>query len=439
MAQGGYVGDAQPSIADLDLCTRCGLCEQACPTYRLLHFEPDSPRGRIFLMKEVAQGHAPVDANLAEHLYRCLGCRACESACPSGVPFGKLLERGRHQVELHEETWQARRAWRSFRALAFERILPTPWLFHLLMLPARMLQALPWALAFVQAVPLPRRVRQLIRMIPRADSAPIESHPASARPRPEAVPGAVIPAQGERRARVGLFVGCVMGSLFTSVHEATVRVLTRNGCDVVVSPGQWCCGALNLHAGEREIAKRMARANLAAFAAAPLDAIVVNSAGCGAVMKDYADLLDGDPAAVDFSNKVKDASEFLAELGLRPGLHPLREKVTYQDPCHLAHGQRVRQQPRALLRAIPGLELVELPHADRCCGAAGVYSLTQPELSAKILAERIDEIAQTHARVVVTQNPGCAMQLAGGLAERRMGTRVCHLMELLDLSYGWGP
>jgi glycolate oxidase iron-sulfur subunit len=230
-----------------------------------------------------------------------------------------------------------------------------------------------------------------------------------------------------------------MGSLFSHVHNATIRVLTRNGCEVVIVPGQWCCGALNVHAGERMHAARMARANIAAFAKEPLDAIIVNSAGCGAVMKEYADLLDGDPDSVVFSSKVKDASEFLAELGLRPGLQPVHATVSYQDACHLAHGQRVRQQPRVLLAQIPSLTYVEMDHADQCCGAAGVYSLTHSELSDRILAEKIDEIARTRAGLVVTTNPGCSMQIQAGLINRHMDVRVCHLFELLDESYGPRP
>jgi len=441
MAQGGgYIGTERPQLEDLDRCTRCGLCEQACPTYRLLKFEPDSPRGRIFLMKEVAEGRADVDANLAEHLYACLGCRACETACPSGVEFGKLLEYGRHQVELLGEISPERHGWRLFRKVAFEWVLPSPWLFYLVMLPARALQALPGLLAFVQSLPLPRKLRQLVRMIPRTDAAD-GRHTVDGRHKVGRYMrgGSVIPAQGERRARVGLFVGCVMGSLFDHVHRSTIRVLSRNGCEVVVAPGQWCCGALNVHAGERKHAASMARANIAAFKQENLDALIVNSAGCGAVMKEYADLLDGDPESIIFSGKVKDAGEFLSELGLRSKPRRLNVTATYQDACHLAHGQRVRQQPRSLLRQVPGLTFVEMPHADRCCGAAGVYSLTHRELSERILAEKLDEIALTRAGVVVTTNPGCAMQLQAGLMDKHMNVRVCHLIELLGDSYGTRP
>jgi glycolate oxidase iron-sulfur subunit len=428
MSDLGYVGEQRPQLEALDRCTRCGLCEQACPTYRLERYEPDSPRGRIFLMKEVALGRAAVDANLAEHLYRCLGCRACETACPSSVPFGELLEHGRYQVELHGELDRKRRGWRTFRRLAFERVLPSAALFKLAMLPAQIMQRVPGLRVLRSALPRGSRWRTLMAMIPPASSG-LNSIRA----------GSTIAAHGERRARVGLFTGCVMDALFSGVHAATVRVLARNGCDVVVASGQWCCGALNVHAGERHYATQMAQANVAAFDDAALDAIVVNSAGCGAMLKQYAALLDGDARAQRFAERVKDASEFLFDLGLRPRPGPLRERATYQDACHLAHGQGVRQAPRALLGQIPGLQYVELPHADRCCGAAGVYSLTQPDRSQTILDEKMRDIESTGAQTIVITNPGCAMQLQAGLVERGQKARVYHLMEMLDRSYRSGP
>ncbi len=377
-------------------------------------------------MKEVAEGRAGVDANLAEHLYRCLGCRACETACPSSVPFGKLLERGRLQVELHGDLNPDRSGWRFFRSLAFETVMPKPWLFSLVMAPARLLQMLPGLLSLLFMLPLPKRLHKLLGMIPAGTGSPV-------------APGTIFQAVGQRRARVALFTGCVMNSLFAHVNQATARVLTRNGCEVVAVAGQWCCGALNVHAGERRNAIAMARKNIAAFGAAKLDAIIVNSAGCGAMLKEYAELLNGDAEAARFSSLVRDVSEYLDQLGLHSDLRPVRERVTYQDACHLAHAQRIRRAPRALLRQVPGLDYVELPHADRCCGAAGVYNLTQPVFSEAILREKLDDIAETQARVVVTTNPGCAMQLQAGVRERRMAVRICHLVELLDRSYRTGP
>ncbi len=424
----GYSGEPRPELADLDLCTRCGLCEQACPTYRVLHFEPDSPRGRVFLMKQVAEGSAAIDANLADHLYQCLGCRACETVCPAGVPFGKLLERGRYQIEQQGELSPHRRGWRRFRALAFEHVLPSPWLFQTAMLPVSALQQVPPFLRFVQSLPLPRRLAQLVRMIPRNQTTT------------GSVRGdwKIAPAIGKHRARVGLFLGCVMRSLFGNVHQATVRVLTHNGCEVVIPKGQWCCGALNVHAGERDFAAKMAARNVRAFSNLGLDAIIVNSAGCGATMKEYAELLPGDGSAEDFAAKVRDVNEFVGEVALRPTLHTLRGRVTYQDACHLAHGQRVRGQPRDLLRQIPGLKYVELRGADECCGAAGVYSVTHPDLASSILERKLDDIKASGADIVATANPGCAMQLQAGLLSWKVDARVCHVIELVAESYAAG-
>lgn len=412
-------------MEDLDRCTRCGLCEQACPTYRLFQFEPDSPRGRIFLMKEVALGNAPVTEHLAEHLYQCLGCRACETVCPAGVPYGRLLEHGRAQVEAKLPVSAQRRRWRLFRSLAFERVMPRRGLFQALMAPARFLQAAPVLKRVITAL-LPQRAGKLMAMIPELG----DGEPLLAEYR----------AQGQRRARVALFSGCVMSALFRQTHAATARVLARNGCDVVFVAHAWCCGALNIHAGERTEALQMARHNIDVFDAQPVDAIVVNSAGCGAIMKEYAQLLREDERyrekARRFSTLVKDAQEFLCELGLAETPPPFAKRVTYQDACHLAHGQGIRQQPRALLRSIPQLTFVELPHADRCCGAAGVYGLTHPGVSERILDEKLDSIVDSGAEVVTTSNPGCHMQLLAGLAKRRLPVTVCHVMELLDAAYG---
>lgn len=428
--QSAYVGEPQPELADLDKCTRCGLCEQACPTYKLLSFEPDSPRGRVFLMKEVAQGDAPVSEHLARHLYQCLGCRACETVCPAGVPYGKLLERARYQIERAGELTPARRNWRRFRSVAFERVLPSPWMFRAAMFPARVLQHVPGALKLAQSLPLPQKLRRLVRMIPNGQSAPLPALSAGARERAQTA--------RTKRLRVGMFLGCVMRSLFGRVNRATIDVLERNGCEVIVPPGQWCCGALNVHAGERSAASAMASRNLDVFLAAGVDAIIVNAAGCGAMMKDYAELLGDNERIRSFCTKVKDVTEFLSALSLEPGLSSNPARVTYHDACHLAHGQRIRRQPRELLRHVRGLEYVELPAADECCGAAGVYNLTQPVLAQAILDKKLDAVASTRAGVVATANPGCAMQIQAGLLDRGSTVRVCHPVELLAESYDAG-
>src|SRR5579872_2329663 len=414
---------------DFDRCTRCGLCEQACPTYRLLQFEPDSPRGRIFLMKQYARGEAPMSDHLAEHLYRCLGCRACETVCPAGVPYGRLLEYGRAEVEQHLTDAHSRRGWRRFRSWAFERVLPNRKLFNTLMAPARALQRSRFLRGATSSLPSPL-LKRLVDMVPLPPSDGGEILQPHYQP------------SGETRAQVALFTGCVMRSLFEATHAATARVLAANGCEVTVIADQWCCGALNVHAGETVHASAMARHNIAVFERGSFDAIVVNSAGCGAAMKEYGALLADDPSYAErstaFATSVRDATEFLAALGVTARLSPLRRRVTYQDACHLAHGQGIREQPRALLRAIPGLDYVELRDADRCCGAAGVYSLTQPELSERVLAEKLDALVDSRAQVVAVSNPGCHMQLQAGILQRRLNIEVRHVMELLDASIrGW--
>lgn len=411
--------------AGLDACTRCGLCLQACPTYRDLKAEADSPRGRVFLIIQAEKENA-VDASLAEHLYTCLGCRACETACPSGVPFGKLLEFGRHEVERAGEIVPERRGWRLFRRVAFDWVLPSRTAFALAMAPARALQRWPRLAGMLRSMPLPQPVQRLLSMLP-----------------PQAAAGSRIPiftaAAGKSRARVGLFSGCVMDSLFGGVHESLVRVLRHNGCDVVVPPKQWCCGALNLHAGERRHALAMARRNVDAFSEAKVDAIVVDSAGCGTEMKSYGELLADDPSyaarARSFSSSVKDASEFLVQLGPRDDFGALPGKYTYQDACHLVHGQRIREAPRTLLRAIPGVDLVEMRGSDQCCGAAGVYSLTHPSMSGRILAEKAANIEATDANTVVVSNPGCHMQLLSAVRGGAAKWQVRHLVDVLDEAY----
>jgi glycolate dehydrogenase iron-sulfur subunit len=413
--------------AGLDACTRCGLCLQACPTYRDLKLEADSPRGRVFLIKQAVEEADAIDATMAGHLYACLGCRACETVCPSGVPFGKLLEFGRAQVEYAGELGASRRGWRLFRRIAFEWVLPRRGAFALLMAPARWLQRMPSFVRALLGLPMPARVRKILRMLPPEGDGASGEIPEFA------------PAEGPRRARVGLFVGCVMGALFGGVNEALHRVLRRNGCDVVTPSRQWCCGALNLHAGERRHARAMARRTIDVFENANVEAVVVDSAGCGAEMKSYGELLADDPAyasrAVAFAAKVKDASEFLVGLGLCADVGHLDCRVTYQDACHLAHGQHIRKEPRALLNAIPGVELVEMTGSDRCCGAAGVYALTHPDMSGRILAEKMATIDATGAEMVVVSNPGCHMQLLAAVAEHRPGLRVRHIVQVLDDAY----
>jgi glycolate oxidase iron-sulfur subunit len=386
--------------ATLD-CVHCGLCLPACPTYRLTGRETSSPRGRVYLMRGVAEGRLPLGPALAEEAYFCLGCRACETACPSGVRYGALLERTRAAVE--ERGLRPGLAARAEK-LALRELIPHPRRL------AFAFSVLAWIqrsglgrIAALLPPPLAAAWRLLPAVPPRAERRRL--------PR-------VIPAEGTRRGRVALFEGCLMPELFGAVNAATARVLARNGFEVVVPQGQGCCGALHLHAGAPELAHELERANLAAFEGA--DAIVVNSAGCGAALREGA-----------LGPRVRDVCEFLDEAGL-VAEPPRRDgTVCYDDPCHLVHAQRIAAAPRRLLARVPGLRLV--PHDDpaSCCGAAGVYNLTHPEASQAVLAPKLDALAKADPDWIATGNPGCLMQLSAGVRARGLRAKVVHPIELI--------
>jgi glycolate oxidase iron-sulfur subunit len=417
---------AQPiprlQIPELDRCIQCGFCLQHCPTYRILGVETESPRGRIHLVEAAAQGRIPIDARFEEHMYVCLGCRACETACPSGVRFGTIIEAARAEIGPGGAPLAKR-----MTLLALRHLMPFPGRLRLAAAVLRIYQrtglgSLARALHLV-----PRRLAEMESLLPAIPDhffAPAQE---------------VLPALGPRRARVGLLSGCVMSVVFPDLNEATIRVLRRNGCEVVVPRGQTCCGALNLHSGERDQARAMAKRNIDTFLAAEVDAVVINAAGCGSASKEYDVLFREDPAyaakAARYSHLCRDISEFLAELGLVGQLGEVRARVTYQDPCHLVHGQRIRTQPRELLRSIPGVDLIEMRGSDRCCGSAGIYNLTQPEYSRIVLDEKMAAIQETGADLVVAPNPGCMLQIAGGVRARGMKVHVHHLIDLLDRAY----
>jgi glycolate oxidase iron-sulfur subunit len=398
-----------PDPADIASCVACGLCLPHCPTYRLTGEESASPRGRIAAMRAVSEGRAEVDGRFMEFMDLCLSCRACEDVCPSHVPFGRMMERARSQVE---PLRPARH--RLLRWLGLEVALPRGWLLTLAtallppvrpLLPGRMRRLLPRV-----------RPRELARRLPRVTE----------------------PAAGAPRGTVALLAGCVQDRWYRPVNRATIRVLARNGWRVVVPPGQACCGALGAHYGRLGSARRLARRNLAAFAGA--DWIVVNSAGCGAHMKEYGELLAGDPAvagtAAERSARVRDLMEFLDEQGIEPPAGSPLPRVALHDPCHLLHAQGISAAPRAVLGKLPGLELAEIEHGDRCCGAAGLYNVLEPEMADRLEREKAAAIDATGAPAVLAANPGCAMQIAAGLAERGSRTRVLHPAELLDQAYG---
>ncbi|HEY7140993.1 MAG TPA: heterodisulfide reductase-related iron-sulfur binding cluster [Methylomirabilota bacterium] len=419
---------AELEYGQLLQCVHCGLCLPSCPTYAELGQEPDSPRGRIYLIKALADGRIELGDSVAEHLSLCLGCRACESACPSGVSYGHLIEAGRAELEVRRPGSPLRRL---VRRVALEGLLPRPGLLRLV----------AGALRFYQRSGLQRLVRAsgILRLFP----ATLAVSEGLLPPLPPARRGGalpeVIPARGARRGRVGLLHGCVQDAVFRPHNEATIRCLARQGVEVHVPRAQACCGALHAHAGEPEGARALARATIAAFEAGGLDAVVVNAAGCGAHMKAYGHLLRGDPAwagrAAAFARTVADVTEFLARAPLEGPLGPLPLRATYHDPCHLAHGQQVRSAPRALLRAVPGLELVDLVEAEMCCGSAGIYNLTEPVMAQRLLDRKMAHVEATGAAAVVTANPGCILQLAAGLRARGRNVEVLHVVEVLDRAY----
>lgn len=394
-------------------CVHCGLCLSACPTYRESGTEMDSPRGRIYLMKALEDGSVGMTADIARHLDLCLGCRACETACPSGVRYGNLIEAARSFVEEHHR----RPLFDRWRRALITRVFPHPQRLRMVLRPLLVLERLG-------ILGLLRRVSPVVGMLPQLEgSAPL----------PE-----VVVAHGTERHRVGFLSGCVAQVLFSRINSVTLRVLAQNGCTVVTPPAQACCGALYLHAGKRAEALECARRNLEAFPA-DLDAIIINAAGCGAIMKEYGDLLANDPAyaerALAFSAKVRDVTEFLAALPLVPPRGAIRARVAYHDACHLAHAQGVREAPRQLLRQIRGIELVELADADTCCGSAGSYNLTEPAMARRLAERKVANIRATGATCVAAANPGCILQIRAGLRRAGLSTRVVHPIELLDQAY----
>lgn len=416
----------EAAIPGIETCVHCGFCLQACPTYVTLDDENDSPRGRIVLMRALVDGEiAPTDANARAHLDRCLGCRACETACPSGVPYGHLLEATRATLAEHVPLapvarvilWIFARPWALALAMMLSRIaraIGLPRLF------GRARGRLGFAFAMLDAT----RSR-LHASVPHATYARGSGRRAAA-------------SAAATRGSVALLEGCVMEGLFAETNRATERVLGANGFAMVGAPGQRCCGALHAHAGDLESARRLARANIAAFERSGAAHVAVNAAGCGALLKEYGDLLAGDDAwrerARAFSARVRDVSELLADAGPRPG-GPLPIRVTYDAPCHLQHAQRVAAAPLAVLRAIPGLELVPLAESEMCCGSAGIYNLVEPETSDTVLRRKLGHIAASGAPWVATGNPGCLMQIGAGLMRDGIAARAVHPVELLDLSY----
>lgn len=419
----GFSGLDRPAYADYSRCVHCGLCLNHCPTYRLWHEEADSPRGRIRQMQLVDDGRLELGEGFVTHIDRCLDCRACETACPSGVEYGKLVELARAQIaQNYRRPWPSRVA----RDFVYRRLLPHP---RRIRAAARLLGIYQRsglaALARGAGILKLLRLDERERLLPKIDREFFFSDL-----------GRTFPAKGARRARVALFAGCVAQVTFSELNRATIRVLEANGCDVVVPAAQVCCGALPAHAGVRDVARDLARANFSAFAGNDFDAILTNAAGCGSTLKEYTHFFAADdPAhaqAARFAAKMRDVTEFLAELGLAAPMREVPLRVTYQDSCHLAHGQKILEAPRTLIRAVPGVEFVEMPLADQCCGSAGVYNVTETKTSLELLALKMESVGATKSQAIVTANPGCILQLRAGAAIHRTGHEVLHVVELLD-------
>ncbi len=405
-------------------CVHCGLCTAACPTYAETGNENESPRGRIYLMRGVTDGKLELSDRVRGHLELCLDCRACETACPSGVQYGKLIEPFRIAMDQVADP-PPKDDW--FRRYILFGLFPYAGKLRRALIPARIAQR-TGLLKLLQVTGLirllPVQLQRMVAMLPppRRNEGPL----------PE-----FLPAIGRRRATVALFTGCVGDAMFRHVNWATARVLQQNGCDVHVPPTQVCCGAIHFHAGSSDPARKLADDNLAAFPLERFDAIINNVAGCGSMLKDYGHHWHDDRqgARTAWAAKVRDVNEFLDELGpIRPE-GEIRAVATYHDACHLLHAQKIQDPPRRLLALVPGLQLHELPETELCCGAAGTYNLSQPEMSSRLSRRKLDNIRKTGARVLVTSNAGCALQIAREAREQGEPLAVVHPMEVLDWSY----
>lgn len=452
----GFGGSDAPDDESINACIHCAMCLSSCPTYRETHLEMSSPRGRIFLMKAVQEGRMGLgSAVFQEQMAQCLNCRACEAVCPVGVPYGTMLEASRAQIE------QARHPRHGDPLLlptaeggntpetpaVLVTLAPRPWwqrilrqvVFDHLFMDMRLFRTFSRAMALYQRSGAQRLARAsgLLDLLGMGDMEALLP-PIN---RSFTIPrGQIYRPTSKRRHVVALLSGCIMSTAFVHVHDATIRVLQKNGCEVLLPPEQGCCGALHLHSGDLEGGRTLARRAIAAFEGVGADAIITNAAGCGSTLKEYGHLLKDDPLwrerAEAFSARVRDIHEFLVDIGFNHAeLGPLPLSVTYQEPCHLAHAQRITRAPRALLEAIPALELREMEESALCCGSAGVYNITQPQMAAQLGARKASQALATGADIIATANPGCAVQLAGELHQRGALTPVRYIVELLDESY----
>lgn len=426
VSKSNYLWEDPPSADKFSACVHCGMCLEACPTYLETGHEHQSPRGRVHLIKAVAEGKIEINEGFSDPVFTCLDCRACETACPSGVQVGQLIEEARGQIRqaIPLTGWKA-----AVNKFFLRTIFPYPNRLHMMGTLMKTyqksgLQKMVRKTGMIKI--MPKHLQDMEVAMPQITKSVMKNY------------SEVIPAKGETKKRVALLTGCVMDVMFGDINEATVNVFTRNGYEVVVPRGQRCCGALHIHAGDRETGKKLARENIDAFLAAGVDKIVVNAAGCGAALKEYGELLHNDPnyheKAKKFSGMVEDVSKFLYDNGYEKPKGKLNTRITYHDACHLAHGQGVRFEPRYLLKEIPGVEMVELPEADRCCGSAGIYNLTNPEMAGKLLDHKMNNLPKD-VEMISMGNPGCMMQIAVGVLRHGRNQRVVHTMQLLDWAY----
>jgi glycolate oxidase iron-sulfur subunit len=430
MAASDFITLDQPQQSDLDRCVHCGLCLNACPTYRELRVEMDSPRGRIYQMAQVAAGQAPISPSYVQHIDLCLACRGCETACPSGVRYGRLVEAARAQIETNI---QRPRHIRWLRSIFFQRLLPSRANLGLFgaALYLYQISGIKWLVRVLGF--LPPKLREIEAFAPDVEAPFFFSHY-----------GRVLPPEGPLRYRVAFLGGCIANVAFARLNQATVRVLQKNGCEVSVPRDQTCCGALHVHSGLSDEARTLARRNIDALLEGDFDAIITNAAGCGSTLKEYGELLEHDPAysekARRFASQIKDVNEFLASIDLNTNLSAQPLIATYQDSCHLAHGQKIRSAPRKLLGLVPGLELREMPQSDLCCGSAGIYNISHASMATALLRKKMDAVKSTGAQVIVTANPGCMLQLAAGVRKFGQDQQVAHVVEILDRAYqGFKP
>ena len=434
-APSGYGPGEAPQWEFYSKCIHCGLCLNACPTYRELGLEMDSPRGRIYQMIQVERGRLPLGESFVQHIDSCLDCRACETACPSGVEYGRLVESARAQINRY---YVRPGIGRRLRHIFFHHLLPDRqrldhlgtllWLFQKSGLETAILKSGILKL-------LPKRLERVMALSPRMEKPFFTKRL-----------GKVVKPEGEVRYRVAFFAGCIANLAFARLNDATVRVLARNGCEVVIPEAQGCCGALHVHAGIRDKARELAKQNIQTFLDGGFDYFITNAAGCGSVLKEYPLLFEHEDRefyerACAFTAKVRDVTEFLAGIEFNRNFRALRARATYQDPCHLGHAQRIRSAPRQLLAAIPGLELVELKESEVCCGSAGIYNVVQNEMAERLLKAKMQRVDETGAELILTANPGCLLQLRAGVARSKRKRRVLHVVELLDEAYasGTGP